>query len=187
MICEKCKCEHGGTYGSGRFCSEQCARAFSTASNRTVINVKVKKTWQRKMADVEYKYTCEKCGREFSSKKRLRKEEGRHVHCEQCRRKAPHVLDNPTSLTTLSLRTITKILKRAGIKCSICGWNKTSLDIHHILPVKNGGTGTDDNLIALCPNCHRMAHEKKYTMQELSVKNIKNMFSNWKDYYHPSN
>ena len=32
MKCEKCGNEHDGSYGSGRFCSSQCARAFS-ASN----------------------------------------------------------------------------------------------------------------------------------------------------------
>ena len=30
MICENCGKEHDGSYGSGRFCSKECARAFST-------------------------------------------------------------------------------------------------------------------------------------------------------------
>lgn len=30
MKCEYCSLEHNGTYGSGRFCSEQCARSFSS-------------------------------------------------------------------------------------------------------------------------------------------------------------
>ena len=30
--CERCKSIHDGTYGSGRFCSVQCARSFSTSS-----------------------------------------------------------------------------------------------------------------------------------------------------------
>ena len=29
-ICESCQEEHGGTYGSGRFCSAKCAKSFST-------------------------------------------------------------------------------------------------------------------------------------------------------------
>lgn len=28
-ICEKCGKEHDGSYGSGRFCSKECARGFS--------------------------------------------------------------------------------------------------------------------------------------------------------------
>lgn len=41
MICENCKSEHDGTYGSGRFCCEKCARAFSTQAKRKEINGKV--------------------------------------------------------------------------------------------------------------------------------------------------
>lgn len=33
-VCEKCGCSHDGTYGSGRFCSEKCARSFSN-KNKT--------------------------------------------------------------------------------------------------------------------------------------------------------
>lgn len=39
--CEFCNIEHDGTYGSGRFCSQKCARAFSTQSKREQINEKV--------------------------------------------------------------------------------------------------------------------------------------------------
>ena len=30
MICENCGKEHDGSYGSGRFCSKECARSFSS-------------------------------------------------------------------------------------------------------------------------------------------------------------
>ena len=41
MICEKCKNNHDGSYGSGRFCSSFCARSFSTSEKRDMINKKV--------------------------------------------------------------------------------------------------------------------------------------------------
>jgi 5-methylcytosine-specific restriction endonuclease McrA len=41
MVCEKCKKEHDGTYASGRFCSKQCAKSFSTKAKRNEINEKV--------------------------------------------------------------------------------------------------------------------------------------------------
>lgn len=44
MICENCKKEHGGKYGSGRFCNNICARGFSTKAKRGDINKKVSKT-----------------------------------------------------------------------------------------------------------------------------------------------
>lgn len=44
FICENCKQDHDGTYGSGRFCSSKCARGFSTKAKRQEINKKVSKT-----------------------------------------------------------------------------------------------------------------------------------------------
>ena len=41
--CENCKCNHDGTYGSGRFCTPKCARGFSTKNKRNEINEKVSK------------------------------------------------------------------------------------------------------------------------------------------------
>lgn len=34
LICENCGKEHDGSYGSGRFCSKECARAFSTKNSK---------------------------------------------------------------------------------------------------------------------------------------------------------
>ena len=44
MVCEKCKNDHNGSYGSGRFCSSKCARSFSTSEKRKEINKKVSNT-----------------------------------------------------------------------------------------------------------------------------------------------
>lgn len=44
MNCEYCNKEHIGTYATGRFCSAECARGFSTKQNREEINKKVSKT-----------------------------------------------------------------------------------------------------------------------------------------------
>lgn len=41
MKCEKCNCNHDSLYGSGRFCSEKCARSFSTKAKRLEINTKI--------------------------------------------------------------------------------------------------------------------------------------------------
>lgn len=38
MICENCGNNHDGSYGSGRFCDQKCARGFSTLKNRDEIN-----------------------------------------------------------------------------------------------------------------------------------------------------
>lgn len=36
--------------------------------------------------------------------------------------------------------------------------NKPFLEVHHIISLAQGGSDTLDNLIALCPNCHRKRH-----------------------------
>lgn len=41
MKCENCNSKHSGKYGSGRFCSNVCARSFSTKRNRKTINRKI--------------------------------------------------------------------------------------------------------------------------------------------------
>lgn len=45
--------------------------------------------------------------------------------------------------------------------CEECGLedsNRSFFEIHHIVPREFGGTNEEDNLIILCPNCHRRAH-----------------------------
>lgn len=41
LNCESCATEHDGSYGSGRFCSNKCARSYSTKVKRIEINNKV--------------------------------------------------------------------------------------------------------------------------------------------------
>lgn len=58
------------------------------------------------------------------------------------------------------------VLDRDGHKCQICGATKTNkLHIHHIIKRKDGGTDTSDNLITVCPKCHRTADTKLYDME----------------------
>lgn len=52
--------------------------------------------------------------------------------------------------------------------CEICGdTTKEILQVHHIIPVKVGGTNSANNLIVLCPNCHCKAHRGLISYQEL--------------------
>ena len=71
MKCEQCGCEHDGSYGSGRFCSDHCKRVWCgiSASRKPTHkpNMHIKKrlpygTW-----------TCKKCGKVFAKKTDLKK------------------------------------------------------------------------------------------------------------------
>jgi hypothetical protein len=48
--------------------------------------------------------------------------------------------------------------KLFGVPCQKCGWSHAPCDIHRIIPGFKGGRYTTDNVIVLCPNCHRLAH-----------------------------
>lgn len=51
--------------------------------------------------------------------------------------------------------------------CEVCGWVPPSvrgvplsgiLNLHHIVPLRRGGSSDPDNLILLCATCHSIAH-----------------------------
>ena len=51
-----------------------------------------------------------------------------------------------------------RIVEENG-KCKICGMSyKPVLQLHHILPVSKFGNNNADNIICVCPNCHKTIH-----------------------------
>lgn len=64
-----------------------------------------------------------------------------------------------------------KVLRRANNICEntdcsknipfIKSDNSTYLEVHHIIPISQQGPDNEQNIIALCPNCHREAHYGK--------------------------
>ena len=59
---------------------------------------------------------------------------------------------------------LAKLVRRyRGDECQICGDSYDSeegtfCDSHHIVPLAEGGTDTSDNIIIVCPSCHRRFH-----------------------------
>ena len=193
-ICIKCGKEYKvycteSQYKRGKYrktCSSSCANSrIMTAERRQKIKKGVKSYIEKNKSKVEYSYICDKCGKKFVSKVKIRND--RYKHCEDCKQHRQHVI-NPTSILDVSKRTISKILHRANKGCAICGWNESTCDIHHIVERKNGGSDNTDNLIIVCPNCHRIIHTTtKYSKQFLLSLTIDKTFVNWKDFYHISN
>jgi predicted HNH restriction endonuclease len=60
-------------------------------------------------------------------------------------------------------------LKHYGCKCYSCGFAPASshlIDIHHLDPIAEGERETKfEDLIPLCPTCHRQAHSQRPPMQ----------------------
>lgn len=58
----------------------------------------------------------------------------------------------------------TKIINRDGNACLRCGIEAgDDLEVHHILPISQGGTNDDENLATLCERCHEAAHSGSKT------------------------
>jgi hypothetical protein len=73
MKCENCNKDHDGTYASGRFCSSECARGFSTKEKRFLINDKVSKKLLgivNKNKKDPYTHICKFCHSQFINKKK---------------------------------------------------------------------------------------------------------------------
>lgn len=53
-----------------------------------------------------------------------------------------------------------RIIEMFGCVCQVCGMGAHEiLEIHHVLPLSEGGDNDLYNLSLLCPNCHRAIHE----------------------------
>lgn len=82
--------------------------------------------------------------------------------CKKCKYKHYRQLVSTSENGTYKLQ---KIL--LTLPCANCGWDLSSRDIHHIIPVSKGGKNEMKNLITLCPNCHRMSHRNLLSKDKL--------------------
>lgn len=61
---------------------------------------------------------------------------------------------------SISVSTKREVLHQAGYKCGNPACRSIlTIDIHHLVPIAEGGPDTPDNLLALCPNCHSLHHK----------------------------
>lgn len=61
--------------------------------------------------------------------------------------------------TALSQPVRLAVLTEAGYRCSVPTCRTIlAIDMHHMVPVSEGGGNTAANLLALCPTCHALFH-----------------------------
>ena len=58
-----------------------------------------------------------------------------------------------------------------GKVCFNCGGTE-SIELHHIVPLRLGGTNNLSNIVVLCHRCHMAAHHGRH-IQEYTTKNFK--------------
>ena len=54
-------------------------------------------------------------------------------------------------------KTREKVFEKYGRCCSMCG-SEQNVEVHHIIPIREGGTNELENLIPLCRDCHQEIH-----------------------------
>ena len=152
-ICKQCQQEFEAdkreiNRGNAQFCSLSCAATYRN-TNKPLKNC-----------------TCTICNSIFKSINTKAK-----YCCNNCKLKAYR-------LKMKSNDSITRKIREYMINqpCEICKWNETSCDVHHILPVCEGGKDEIQNLLTLCPNCHRKVHRnllsKDYLIQIVKLRTI---------------
>lgn len=52
------------------------------------------------------------------------------------------------------------VLRHYGNKCQDCGWDAARCDAHHRTLKSRDGRHTIANGMVVCPNCHRIRHER---------------------------
>ena len=55
--------------------------------------------------------------------------------------------------------------------CEKCGWHEARCDLHRIIPGSKGGRYTKENVQVLCPNCHRLEHPERYSLENHQGRN----------------
>ena len=113
MICQNCNKEYNILYGSGRFCSEKCARGFSTKNKRQEINKKV----SQKLSYPLIIKICEYCKIEFIAKKK------NQIFCSKRCARIGHITSKETKnkLSILRIKSIENGNVGYGIKCNFEG------------------------------------------------------------------
>ena len=104
-----------------------------------------KKQWK------PYKVICKNCDRERGHKA--------FGLCGSCHTKLHHYgkvkIHNAKKYQGISYQIYTKVTK----KCLSCGFDKI-VELHHL--DGDHGNSKEENLIGLCPNCHKLIHMDKY-------------------------
>jgi len=79
----------------------------------------------------------------------------------------PRKMTTNTSLYIRNPYIIERAKRSAAGRCQDCGQSapfinrltgEPFLEVHHIVPLSEGGEDSIDNVVALCPNCHRKRH-----------------------------
>lgn len=186
--CENCGLVEKHSYASHRFCSQECAKSFSTSKNRKKINIKVSAKFASKVIQCEFfDFECKNCKRTEK-----RKISNRYKFCSRScaisfRYKDCSLITKYRSLTSFkfSLNTFPNefdfslIEKYGWYKAKNHGDNLGGVSRDHILSVVDGFKQRINPLLIAHPaNCRLLIHSENiskgcksnFTLHELNEK-----------------
>lgn len=143
MNCETCDSEHDGTFGSGRFCCQACARSFSTSLNRDEIT--------RKIADAIRGKPSKLLGRKRGPAPKI-------IGEKAAARAAARLESGPWEKVPRRKRKFRLLAEQGGL-CAICSMPQEWMGKHLPFEMDHVSGDRSDNSRAnvrmVCPNCHR--------------------------------
>ena len=78
---------------------------------------------------------------------------------------SPAAVAATTTRYERSTHVVAYVLQTAAGRCEAChvpgpfqSEGEPFLEVHHVVPLSDGGPDTVDNAVAVCPNCHRALH-----------------------------
>ena len=126
------------------------------------------------------KFICDYCGKEYSISKSKANRSQFHFCCRACKDNAQKI-DSGEKFSDLRpdhYGNGTSTYRDLAFayyehKCEICNWNEDEdvLEVHHI--DSNRANANLDNLIILCPTCHKKLTIGKYYLDRANKKIIK--------------
>jgi len=190
MICEKCNKVSDDIYGSGRFCSEKCARGFSTSTNRSMINSKVSMSLKGRKETISIK-KCEYCFNEFTSLKRK--------HRRFCSKRCAALSKGPPkgtydkykrecqfrfSLSDYPTKFDFSLIRKHGwYSAKNRGNNINGISRDHIISIRWGWEhGVDPKYISHPANCQLLLQRKnvsKGKKESISIDELKHRIDGW--------
>ena len=115
---------------------------------------------------MEYR-KCPECGKEFFATTWNRKYcSSKCARNAQARQNMSHIIRRSAIKSVIPQ----KLLYAFEFRCCMCGWHLTQkidsinyqpqygCEFHHIVPISDGGENELNNIVLLCPNCHKLAH-----------------------------
>jgi len=106
---------------------------------------------------------------------RLDSDMRRLIHIKSLKKEARPKAGKPTiqKAPRLSQKKKQVLIHSVGTKCCYphCR-EKIALDVHHITPREEGGTNSENNLVVLCPNHHRMARDGTIPRERLRLYSV---------------